>query len=85
MGPTSISAGVTSPLPSEDLATPTRMEMPAAEPQHTPALTGSPSDVSLEVEPGKPIARAASPIVRVESYSRGRLTGESRASGTQFE
>jgi len=72
MGPTSISAGVTSPLPSEDLAeTPTRMEMPAAEPQHTPALTGSPSDVSLEVEPGKPIARAASPIVRVESYSRG--------------
>lgn len=69
MGPAPLAGGVNDPSLGHDPATtPTMRE---ADSQHTPALTGSPSDVSLEAEPVSHIARAASPIVRVESYSRG--------------
>jgi len=72
MGPAPISGGVNdSSLRHDPATTPTRMELCEGGSQHTPALTGSPSDVSLEVEPVSHIARAASPIVRVENYSRG--------------
>lgn len=72
MGPAPISGGVNDPSLRHDTATtPTRMELREAGSQHTPALTGSPSNASLEVEPVSHIGRAASPIVRVESYSRG--------------
>ncbi|MCJ1429746.1 hypothetical protein MMC29_007661 [Sticta canariensis] len=39
--------------------------------QHTPALTGSSMGTSPDRSIIPPIARAASPVVRVESYSRG--------------
>ena len=39
--------------------------------QHTPALTGSSMGTSPDRSSMPPIARAASPVVRVESYSRG--------------
>ena len=72
MGPASISGGVhDSSFAHDPAATSARMELRDAGSQHTPALTGCPSDASLEVEPASHIARAASPIVRVESYSRG--------------
>lgn len=39
--------------------------------QHTPALTGSSLNTSPERSNIPPIARAASPVVRIESYTRG--------------
>lgn len=39
--------------------------------QHTPALTGSSPNTSPERSNIPPIARAASPVVRIESYTRG--------------
>lgn len=39
--------------------------------QHTPALTGSSLNTSPERSDIPPIARAASPVVRIESYTRG--------------
>lgn len=39
--------------------------------QHTPALTGSSLNTSPERPNIPPIARAASPVVRIESYTRG--------------
>lgn len=45
--------------------------MQAEQMQHTPALTGSSVNTSPERSNIPPIARAASPVVRIESYTRG--------------
>ena len=46
-------------------------EIMAAQMQHTPALTGSSKNTSPDRHPRPDIARAASPVFRIESYSRG--------------
>ncbi|MCJ1362506.1 hypothetical protein MMC16_001609 [Acarospora aff. strigata] len=72
MGPASIGGGaINSPSKVDPAATFARMEIPVADSRHTPALTGSPSDIGPEIERATHIGRTASPIVRVESYSRG--------------